>query len=145
MPAGRVPLLEAPNAYAEHGRIVGASREEALDLLRQRYVARHLAGEDALLMAYERADCRELSRMIRDDLIHLGLVDPGPSVQLSEGERASAGDVIVCRENDSRAETDPGHTLTNGDTFQVESVGENGAWLRRVLASDGETGGEVAC
>ena len=130
----------ALDAYAEHGRILGASREEALDILRQRYVARRLAGEDALLMAYERADCRELSRMIRDDLIHLGHVDNGPSVQISDGERASAGDVIVCRENDSRVETDPGHTLTNGDTFQVESVGKNGAWVRRMLDSDPQTG-----
>ena len=78
-------------------------------------------------MAHNRDDCRELSRMIRDDLIHLGLVHDGPSVQLSEGERASAGDVIVCRENDSRVETDPGHTLTNGDMFHIESVAGNGA------------------
>jgi ATP-dependent exoDNAse (exonuclease V) alpha subunit len=130
----------ALDAYAEHGRILGAGREEALDILRQRYVARRLAGEDALLMAYERADCRELSRMIRDDLIHLGHVDDGPSLQLSEGERASAGDVIVCRENDARMETDPGHTLTNGDTFHIERVCENGAWVRRVLESDRQTG-----
>jgi ATP-dependent exoDNAse (exonuclease V) alpha subunit len=130
----------ALDAYAEHGRILGGSREDAVDILRQRYVARRLAGEDALLMAFERADCRELSRMIRDDLIHLGLVDDGSSVQLSDGERASAGDVIVCRENDARVETDPGHTLTNGDTFKVESVAKDGAWVRRVLESDRQTG-----
>ena len=130
----------ALDAYAEHGRILGASREQALDILRQRYIAQRLAGEDTLLMAYERADCRELSRLIRDDLIHLGHVDLGPSVQLSDGERASAGDVIVCRENDSRIETDPGHKLTNGDVFKVESVGENGAWVRRVLEADRQTG-----
>jgi conjugative relaxase-like TrwC/TraI family protein len=126
--------------YNEHGRILGASREQALDILRQRYVAQRLAGEGALLMAYERADCRELSRMIRDDLIHLGLVDDGPSVQLSDGERASAGDLIVCRENDSRIETDPGHKLTNGDWFVVESTAKNGAWVRRVLDCDRQTG-----
>src|SRR5262249_19668670 len=114
----------ALDAYAEHGRILGASREQALDILRQRYIAQRLAGQDTLLMAYERADCRELSRIIRDDLIHLGIVDGGPSVQVSDGERASAGDVIVCRENDVRVETDPGHTLTNGDILKVESVGE---------------------
>jgi hypothetical protein len=51
-------------------------------------VARRLAGEDALLMAHSREDCRELSRIIRDDLIHLGMVDGGPSIQISEGERA---------------------------------------------------------
>ena len=41
-----------------------------------------------------RSNCRELSRMIRDDLIHLGLVDDGPTVQLSEGAQAAAGDVM---------------------------------------------------
>jgi hypothetical protein len=134
--AGDKSALEA---YAEHGRIIGVGREEALDLLRQRYVARRLAGEDSLLMAHDRDDCRELSRMIRDDLIHLGLVDAGPSVQITEGERASAGDVIVCRENDSRVETDRGHKLTNGDIFKIERVFGNGAWVRRVLAADRQT------
>jgi hypothetical protein len=130
----------ALDAYAEHGRITGGSREECLDLARQGYVARRLAGEDALLMAHDRQDCRELSRMIRDDLIHLGLVDDGPSAQISEGERASAGDVIVCRQNDTRVETDAGHKLTNGDVFQIESVAQNGAWVRRVLDADPATG-----
>ncbi len=136
----RVGDKTALDAYAEHGRIIGGSREEALDLARQGYAAGRLAGEDVLLMAHDRRDCRELSRLIRDDLIHLGLVDDGPSVQLSEGARASAGDVIVCRDNDSRVETDPGHKLTNGDIFKVESVGKNGAWVRRVLDADPETG-----
>jgi conjugative relaxase-like TrwC/TraI family protein len=130
----------ALEAYAEHGRILGASREQAFDILRQRYVAQRLAGKSGLLMAHDREDCRELSRLIRDDLIHIGHVDDGPSVQLSDGERASAGDVIVCRENDARVETDPGHKLTNGDIFQVESVGKNGAWVRRVLDADQQTG-----
>ncbi len=136
----RIGDKTALDAYQEHGRITGGSREEALDLARQAYVAARLAGEDTLLMAHDRQDCRELSRLIRDDLIHLGLVASGPSVQLSEGEQASAGDVIVCRENDSRVETDPGHKLTNGDIFQIESAGENGAWVRRVLDADPETG-----
>jgi len=91
-------------------------------------------------MAHDRDDCRELSRIIRDDLIHLGFVGDGPSVEISEGERASAGDVIVCRENDSRVETDPAHKLTNGDLFQIESVRVNGVWVRRVLECDRQTG-----
>jgi hypothetical protein len=48
--------------------------------------------------------------------------------------------VIVCRENDTRVETDSGHQLTNGDIFQIESVGGNGAWVRRVLDADPQTG-----
>jgi len=130
----------ALDAYAECGRISGGSREDCLDVARQAYVARRLAGEDVLLMAHDRQDCRELSRMIRDDLIHLGLVDGGPAVSISDGERASAGDVIVCRENDSRAETDPGHKLTNGDIFLVDRVATGGAWVRRIVYTDPRTG-----
>jgi len=65
----------ALDAYAEHGRIVGGSREQALDQARQGYLARRLAGEDASLMAHSREDCRELSRLIRDDLILLTITE----------------------------------------------------------------------
>src|SRR5262249_5890648 len=44
----------ALDAYAEHGRILGGSREEAVDLARQSYVARRLAGEEGLRMAPSR-------------------------------------------------------------------------------------------
>jgi len=43
-------------------------------------VAARLAGEDVLLMAYTREDCRELSRVIRDDLIHLAAAGPAVPV-----------------------------------------------------------------
>src|SRR5262249_54139672 len=126
--------------YAEHGRITGGGREEALAQARQAYVAGRLAGEDTLLMANTRNDCRELARLIRDDLIHLGLVDAGPSVRVSEGARASAGDLVACRKNDSKLVTDPGHTLANGDIFRIDRVEADGIWVRRVLEADPETG-----
>src|SRR5258708_15774214 len=65
---------------------------------RQAYVAGRLAGGDMLLMAYTREDCRELSRQIRDDLVHLGLVDGGPTAQLTFGAEVSAGGQICGRE-----------------------------------------------
>ena len=44
----------------------------------RRYVAHYLAGRDVLLMIRDRDRCREASRRIRDDLIHLGIVAAGP-------------------------------------------------------------------
>src|SRR5260370_16523408 len=76
--------------------MTGADRENTFDQARQAYVAGRLAGQDTLLMAYTREDCRELSRQIRDDLVHLGLVDDGPSVRLTFGAEASAGEKVVC-------------------------------------------------
>jgi ATP-dependent exoDNAse (exonuclease V) alpha subunit len=67
----------ALEAYDEHGRITGGTREQVFEDARRGYVAARLAGEDVLLMAYTREDCRQLSRIIRDDLVHLGLVDGG--------------------------------------------------------------------
>ena len=64
--------------YDQHGRIRGAPPEQAMDQAAKAYVASYLAGRDVLLMAADWARCRELSARIRDDLIHLGLVDAGP-------------------------------------------------------------------
>jgi hypothetical protein len=97
----------ALEAYDEHGRITGGTREQVFEAARRAYVVAWLAGEDVLLMAYFQEDCRELSRIIRDDLIHLGLVDDGRSVPLAAGAWASAGDLIVARENDHQLVTDP--------------------------------------
>ena len=126
----------ALEAYDEHGRITGGTREQVFEDARRAYVAARLACEDVLLMAYTREDCRELSRIIRDDLIHLGLVDNGRSVPLAAGAWASAGDLIVARENDHRLVTDAGHALANGDRFVVDAVTDEGLLVRRML--DGE-------
>jgi hypothetical protein len=85
------------------------------------YVASYLAGRDVLLMAADWARCRELSARIRDDLIHLGLVDDGPAVRIADGAEASAGDLIICRRNDHRTEAgEPGRSL--GVPPQVAAV-----------------------
>jgi hypothetical protein len=122
--------------YDEHGRITGGDQAQVFEDARRAYVAARLAGQGVLLMAYTREDCRELSRIIRDDLIHLGLVDSGPAVPLVGGARASAGDLIVARENDHNLVTDPGHTLANGDRFIIDQVTGQGLLVRRVLEDE---------
>ena len=126
--------------YQEHGRIQGADRAHVFDQARRAYVAGRLAGEDMLLMAYTREDCRELSRQIRNDLVHLGLVSDGPTVDLAHGARASVGDLIVARKNDQDLITDVTpdgeHDLANGDIFMVEEITKRGPMVRRVLEAN---------
>jgi TrwC relaxase/AAA domain len=124
----------ALEAYDQYGRITGASREQAFAALRKSYVVSRLADEQKLIMAWRREDCRELSRQIRDDLLHLGLVDGTRSVRIADGASASAGDLIVARENDHDLVTDEtGHTLMNNDIFRVESVTGEGLVVRHVI------------
>ena len=128
--------------YDERGRLRGADPEQAMDDAVRRYVAHTLAGRDVLLMIGDRERCREASRRIRDDLVHLGIVAPGPQVELAGGARASVGDLIICRRNDHRVVTgEPGRTLANGDTLRIEAIRPDGAILvRRALDCDTETG-----
>jgi hypothetical protein len=59
----------------QHGRIRGARPDQVVDQAVRAYVASYLDGQSVQLMAADWARCRELSARIRDDLIHLGLVD----------------------------------------------------------------------
>ena len=112
-----------------------------MDQAVQAYVASYLAGRDVLLMAADWARCRELSRRIRDDLIHLGLVDATRTIRITEGAQASAGDLIICRENDHRIEAgEPGRALANGDVLRIEAITSGGIMVRRLLDPDPATG-----
>jgi hypothetical protein len=137
--AGDTSVLDE---YHEHGRIRGADPEQAMDDAARMYVANYLAGRDTLLMICDRERCREASRRIRDDLLHLGVVDAGREIELADGARASAGDLIICRQNDHhRKAGERGRTLANGDTLRIESIRGNGTvMVRRALDCDPDTG-----
>ncbi len=134
--------LAALEAYDLHGRISGAEPDQALDRARSAYLASYLQGRDVLMIARAHETCRELSRRVRDDLAHLGLVDNSRSVFLRDGARAGTGDVIVARANDHDLEAgEQGRTLANGDVMQVTAVNRDGSLtVRRRTGRDPATG-----
>ena len=131
----------ALDEYDQHGRIRGAPPDQAMDQAARAYLATYLTGRTVLLMAADWARCRELSARIRDDLIHLGLVDSGPAIRIADGAEASAGDLIICRANDHRLEAgEPGRALANGDVLRIEAITRRGIMVRRLLDPDPATG-----
>ena len=62
-----------------------------MDAAAAAYVALTSGGTDTLLMAADHALRRELNRRIRDDLITLGIVQPGPAVTIADGTRPVPG------------------------------------------------------
>jgi conjugative relaxase-like TrwC/TraI family protein len=135
---GDVTVLDE---YDQQGRIRGAPPDQAMDQAARAYVAIYLDGRDVLLIAADWARCRELSQRIRDDLIHLGLVDDGPTVRIAEGAEASAGDLIICHRNDHGIEAgEPGRALANGDVLRIEAITSSGVIVRRLLEPDRATG-----
>jgi AAA domain len=65
--AGDVSVLAD---YDQHGRIIGGEPEQMIDEAAKAYVALALEHKDTLLMAADHSLRRELSRRIRDDLVH---------------------------------------------------------------------------
>ncbi len=127
--------------YDQHGRIIGGDPEQMMDAAAAAYVALTADGTDTLLMTADHALRRELNRRIRDDLITLGIVQPGPAVTIADGTRASAGDLIICTRNDHGVEAgEPGRTLANGDLLRVEAITRKGLLVRRALDADPSTG-----
>ena len=127
--------------YDQHGRIHGGDPEQMTDAAAAAYIALSADGTDTLLMAADHALRRELCRRIRDDLIALGIVSPGPAVTIADGTQASPGDLIVCTRNDHSVEAgEPGRTLANGDLLRIEAVTPRGLVVRRALDADPRTG-----
>ncbi len=127
--------------YDQHARIRGGEPEQMLDAAAAAYVALTLDGTDTLLMAAGHALRRELSRRIRDDLIRLRIIQPGPAVRIADGTEASPGDLIVCTHNDHTIEAgEPGRILANGDLLRIEAITGDGLLVRRALDADPETG-----
>jgi hypothetical protein len=131
----------ALDEYDQYGRIQGAPPDQAMEQAARTYVASSLDGRDVLLMAADWARCRELSQRIREDLIHLGLVDNAQTVRIADGVQASVGDLIICRRNDHGIEAgQPGRALANGDVLRIEAITPGGIMVRRRLDPDRATG-----
>ena len=133
--------LAGLDEYDDRGCITGAEPDQALDDARA-YVSHYLAGTDVLLIARAHETCRELSRRVRDDLIHLGRVDGSREAGLANGARAGAGDVIIARRNDHGLQAgEEGRTLANGDVMRVVAVNDDGSLtVERRTDRDAATG-----
>jgi hypothetical protein len=130
---GEVAVLAV---YDDHGRIRGNTPAEAMEDARQLYVARYVQGHDVELIIASNALSHEMARRIRDDLQHLGIVSEGPEVQLADGARASAGDVIIARDNDHHA------GVANSDVLRIEAVHSDGTLTMRRRLDRAEATGQ---
>jgi hypothetical protein len=120
--------LAAVAAYDRHGRIRGADEEAAYDRAASTWLADHLRGNDALLLAGSNAEAAELSRRVQARLAAMGAVGP-PAAGLSDGNHAGTGDLVRARLN-TEIDAD-GRKLTNRDTLKITGWRGPAAEVRR--------------
>ncbi len=106
--------------YRKHERIVAVpSRDEAMDQLVDGWASDVMAGRDAAMFAWRRANVGELNRRARQRAGEAGRLT-GPELQAPGGRRYAAGDRIVTLAPGAR-----GHLVTSerGSVIEVDQLG----------------------
>jgi len=120
--------------YADNGRIhvgdIGAVTDQAYGA----WATDRHAGLDTILLAPTRDLVTRLNARARADRIQAGpAADRGQEVRLADGNRASAGDVIVTRRNERRITVSNSNWVKNGDRWNITAVNPDRSLVARNL------------
>ncbi|MBY0688812.1 MobF family relaxase [Microbacterium marinilacus] len=113
------------DTYMDHGRVAGGDRDQMLDAAYQAWMRDQTAGKVSVLIAETIETVADLNERARSDLILAGVVIDG-GVRLHDGTRASAGDVVITRQNDRRLALGRGW-VKNNDRWHVTGAHEDGS------------------
>ena len=121
-------------AYDRRGRIRGDHREAAYDRAAGAWLADHLQGRDAILLAGSNEEAAELARRVQAQLVRMGTVVQ-PRAPLADGNQAGTGDLIRARLN-TRIDA-AGQRLTNRDVLRIQGWQGQAAEVTRRLPGGG--------
>ena len=121
-------------AYDRRGRIRGDHREAAYDRAAGAWLADHLHGTDAILLAGSNEEAAELARRVQAQLVTMGTV-VHPRAPLADGNQAGTGDLIRARLNSSIDAA--GQRLTNRDVLRIDGWQGQAAEVARRLPGGG--------
>ncbi|ASU79199.1 hypothetical protein CDG81_13870 [Actinopolyspora erythraea] len=124
--------------YFEQGWVWEGSRETMREAAHRAWRTDLDTGRPSLLIVPANEDVVALNRQARELRLQRGDVDDAHTVRLHDGTAASAGDLVVTRRNDRLKTLFGGKDFVkNGDTWQVHTVREGGAFKARHQASGG--------
>ena len=119
--------------YADNARIHVGDLSAVADQAYDAWAADRAAGLDSVLLAPTRDLVSQLNARARADRLSSTPVEPNQEVDLADGNRGSAGDVIVTRRNSRRLVISRSNWVKNGDRWRVEQVLASGALVARHL------------
>lgn len=117
--------------YADQGRIHVGDLGTAVDQAYVAWTADTASGQDSLMLAPTRALVAELNTRARNDRLAASTGPIGRVVSLADGTQASAGDVIVTRENNRLLALTATDWVKNGDRWTVTQVHRDGSIAAR--------------
>ena len=113
--------------YLDRGRVHVGDETTVADHAYQGWAADRAAGKDAVMLAPTRELTSQLNARARADRHTTEGNTPGREVDLADGNRASAGDSLITRQNDRRLPITRTDWVKNGDRWTVAKVHRSGA------------------
>ncbi|WP_433573962.1 MobF family relaxase [Streptomyces sp. CA-251247] len=124
--------------YEARGRLRSGTGEEMKAAAYQSWLADHVGGQDAVLIAPTTTQADELAARARADLVRLELVEEDGIELLDRGLTVGKGDMIQLRDNNRRLTSTSGDRFaTNRDVVKVLGLSEDGSVT--VAYDDGDT------
>lgn len=117
--------------YADNARIHVGDLSAVADQAYDAWARDRASGLDSVLLAPTRELVSQLNARARADRLSTG-AEGREEVDLADGNRASAGDVIVTRRNSRRLVISRSNWVKNGDRWRVEKVLDNGLIARHL-------------
>lgn len=111
--------------YLDHDRIHAGSHESTLDAALRAWVDDTQRGLDSLMVAGTRDQVAELNHRARQHLYPEEAV--GRTVELSDGNQASVGDLVLTRRNDRRLRASTTGWVKNGDRWSIQHIHQDGS------------------
>jgi conjugative relaxase-like TrwC/TraI family protein len=112
--------------YDRRSRILAGHRTALIGNVLDGWVTDILQNRTSLILVETEAEAADIATQARQLLLRAGLIQPGPTVQLSDGTRAGVGDLVVTRRNQ--------RSLIAGDAF----VANRAQWRILQLSPDGD-------
>jgi conjugative relaxase-like TrwC/TraI family protein len=124
---------EALGFYLDRQRVHVGEPTTTIEQLFAAWRADRDRGLDTIMLASTRDLVSQLNQRARSYRLNKTL--PGREVQLADGNRASAGDVIITRQNDRRIRISGTDWVKNGDRWTILHVTDTGALKVRHASS----------
>jgi conjugative relaxase-like TrwC/TraI family protein len=119
--------------YLDHGRVHIGDLAKITEDAFSAWISDRAVGLDAIMLAPTRELVAELNRRARNH--RRGGAPAGQEVRLGDGNRASAGDMIITRANDRRLRLSATDWVKNGDRWTITHVAKPGELTVRHIRS----------
>ncbi|MEU7480582.1 MobF family relaxase [Lentzea sp. NPDC042327] len=123
--------VEGLREYERRGRLRGGTKAEVNAAAVRGYLADLLQERETVLVAATNADAADLSRMVRDELVALGVVGEEVLAELRDGTVCGAGDVLQARKIDRRQEAENGQMVVNRELLTAIRTNDAGQLVAR--------------